>query len=104
MNLFRAKVALSAFIILTPISLTQSLFLLSIIPRYQNSLTFLKAKDIISVLPSFPSNSIIFYVFILIFKPTLMAVLNRAIKLLFQSSMKFSKIFKSSAKPSNYIS
>jgi len=33
-NLFRAKAALSAFIVLTPISQAQSLFLLSTAPKY----------------------------------------------------------------------
>jgi len=48
-NLFRAKAALSAFIVLTPISLAQSLFLLSIAPKYRNSL---KTMNPVSVLSS----------------------------------------------------
>lgn len=44
-NLFRAKAALPAFIVLTSIFLVQSLFLLSTAPRYRNSLTFSKTRD-----------------------------------------------------------
>ncbi|KAF0773324.1 Uncharacterized protein FWK35_00005292 [Aphis craccivora] len=100
-NLFRVKAAISAFTILIPISLAQSLFLLNTAPRYRNSLNFSKTRDPISVLSSFsPSSSIIFVLSIFIFRPILLAARSSTCAALSVSTKEFSKIFRSSAKPS----
>jgi len=78
-NLFSANSALSAFVILIPISLDQSFLTLSMAPKYWNSLTFSKliALSSSSVFPSFYNNSIIFVFSLLIFNLTLPAACSK---------------------------